>query len=87
MRSVKALVVAVNRPGMGPRTRETLRGDAKPLAASPDTWEVTVTWMSKPYSFTAETGEVVHVKPKKRKHTVFTQARPELHSWIMVQFL
>jgi hypothetical protein len=81
MRPVKALVVAVNRPGFNSRVK------GQPLAASPDTWQVTVTWMSKPYEFQCkQTGEIVKVRPKKRKSIVFTNYLPELHSWIEVKF-
>lgn len=83
MRAVRALVVAVNKPGYGPGVTKE-----QALAASSDTWEVTVTWMSKAYTFQdRNTGEPISIKPKKHKRKVFTNYLPALHSWIEVKFL
>jgi hypothetical protein len=69
----QALVVAVNPPRIA-----HVEGSL---------FKVKVVYMTKPYTFQDEQGEIVHVAAKKRKRDVFVTTRPVIGQWIEVNFL
>lgn len=50
-------------------------------------YQVTVAYMTKPYSFQGDDGEIVKVAGKKRKRDVFTNFLPKIGQFIEVSFL